>query len=139
MTLFSHNNEARVYNPLSAGRRHARRIAVYGLIASVSAALVFYAVHKDFAPSLAALLGGLVVVVGSWISAQIALGGQVLGAGSAFARLLAGIGTKWMVVLASLLFGVAKGLPVFPILIGVIVATLAPLVAEIFNLRNKVS
>lgn len=128
-----------MYNPLSAGRAHARRIAVYGLIATVCAALVFYAAKQETAPSMAAFLGGMGVVAGAWIAAQIALSGPVQGAGPAFARLLAGIVAKWATVLLALLSGIAKGLPVFPLLIGVIVATLAPLAAEIFTLRNKVS
>ena len=128
-----------MYNPLSASRRHARRIAVFGLISTVCAALVFYAAQQEPAPALAAVLGGTGVVAGSWIAAQVALGGAVQGAGSAFARLLTGIVAKWSIVLLALLFGIAKGLPVFPLLVGVIVATLAPLAAEIFKLRNKVS
>ena len=137
--LFQLYNEPCVYKPLSAGRRHARRIAFWGLIATVATALAFLAITRDLTPSLAAFLGGMGIVVGSWLAAQIALGGRIQGAGVAFARLLAGMGTKWSVVVLALLLGVAKGLPAFPLMVGVVIATLAPLVTEIFNIRNKVS
>lgn len=136
MTPIPPHNELRVYNPLSAGRRHARRMALMGLIATAGTALVFFVAQQNLAPSLAAVLGGMGVVVGTWIAALIALGGRVQGAGLAFSRLLLGTGTKWSVVIAAMLLGVANQLPVFPLLIGVIVATLAPLAAEILNLRN---
>ena len=125
-----------MYNPLSAGRRHADRNALVGIVAVLLTALAILAVQQQLPAAWAALVGGLGVVVGSWIGARISLGGTVQGAGTAFFRLLVGLGTKWLIVVAAMLVGIAQGWPVLPLMIAVIVAILAPLIAEIINLRN---
>ncbi|MEF2148005.1 hypothetical protein V3390_01215 [Luteimonas sp. FXH3W] len=127
-----------MYNPLSAGRRHARHAAGFGLVATVLTALVFFALQHRWEPALAALTGGLGVVAGSWLGARVALGGRAQAAGLAFMRLLVGLGVKWLLVVAAMVFSVARGWPPLPLLIAVIVAILAPLAAELINLRNKV-
>lgn len=128
-----------MYNPLSAGRRHAQRTAIFGLVATGLVALATFAATRDVAAAQAALSGGLGIVIGSWVGAWISLGrGQVQGAGTAFARLVMGLGIKWVLAFAAMLFSIAQGWPPLPLLIAVIVAILAPLTAELyFNLRNS--
>ncbi len=131
-----------MYKPLSAGRRYAYRSALFATLAVVLTALAFIAAQQSLDSGLAALTGGLAVIAGNLGSARVALGGsngsQVHGAGVAFSRLLLGIGLKWLVVVLALGLGIAAGLPIFPILIGVIVSTLAPLIIEILA-AGKVS
>ena len=56
---------------------------------------------------LAAALGGTAMVLGGVVVARIALGGGVIGAGTAMMRLLAGMVLKWAVVFGVLLVGLS--------------------------------
>ena len=79
--------------------------------------------------SAAAVIGGVVVVLGGWLSGQVALGGGVQSSTAALSRLLAGVMLKWVVVIAGLAAAAGLGLPVLPMLAGVIVALLTQMLA----------
>lgn len=110
------------------GRRLARRAIIWQVAATAVAALAFLAKGADWALALA--LGGVAVAVGGWLSSVIALGGGVNPSMAALARLMAGMGLKWVVVAGALLLGISlAGLPPLPMVVGVIVALAAQLVA----------
>lgn len=88
---------SRVLNSAAAGRRLALRAVAYQMVAVVLVALVFLV--QGWSASLAALLGGASVVLGGALAANVALGGGVVPARSAFLRLLLGTGLKWAVVI----------------------------------------
>lgn len=104
------------------------------MAAVVLVALVF--LIQGLSASLAALLGGASVVLGSALAANIALGGGVVTARSAFLRLVLGAGLKWAVVI--LIFAMASGvgrMAPLPLLAGLAVALIAhPLVLN-FSVR----
>jgi len=104
------------------------------MAAVVLVALVFLV--QGWSASLAALLGGASVVLGSALAANIALGGGVVPARSAFLRLLLATGLKWAVVI--LIFAMALGvgrMAPLPLLAGLAVALIAhPLVLN-FSVR----
>ncbi|MBX3727511.1 MAG: ATP synthase subunit I [Xanthomonadales bacterium] len=79
--------------------------------------------------ALAAVVGGLAVVAGAWLSGRIALGGGVQSSGGALGRLLAGMMLKWVVVIGALALGMASGLSPLPVLTGVIAALVAQMLA----------
>ena len=121
-------------NSAAAGRRLALRAVAWQLAAVMLVALVFLA--QGLSAGLAALLGGLSVVLGSALAANVALGGGVVSARSAFLRLVLGAGLKWTVVIT--IFAIALGvgrLPPLPMLAGLAVALIAyPLVLN-FSVR----
>lgn len=86
---------------------------------------------KGTAWMAAAVIGGVVVVLAGWLSGQVALGGGVQSSTAALSRLLAGVMLKWVVVIAGLVATVGMGLPVLPMLAGVIVALLTQMLAVI--------
>ena len=125
---------SRVLNSAAAGRRLALRAASYQMAAVVLVALVF--LIQGLSATLAALLGGASVVLGSALAANVALGGGVVTARSAFLRLLLGTGLKWAVVITvfALALGVGRMAPL-PLLAGLAVALVAhPLVLN-FSVR----
>ena len=110
------------------GRRLVRRAIVWQAIAIAVAALAFLVKGPDWA--LAVALGGGAVAVGGWLSRVVALGGGVSPGMVALARLVAGVGMKWAVIVGALLFGMSgAGLPPLPIVLGVIVALAAQMLA----------
>ncbi len=121
-------------NSAAAGRRPALRAAAYQLAAVVLVALAF--LLQGPSAALAALLGGMGVVAGSALAANVALGGGVVPARVAFFRLALGTALKWVVVVA--IFAAALGvgrLPPLPMLAGLAVALIAyPLVLN-FSVR----
>lgn len=104
------------------------------MAAVVLVALVF--LIQGLSASLAALLGGASVVLGSALAANVALGGGVVPARAAFMKLLLGTGLKWAVVI--LVFAMASGvgrMAPLPLLAGLAVALIAhPLVLN-FSVR----
>jgi ATP synthase protein I len=132
-TLSTHR-VSRVMNSAAAGRRLALRAMAYQTVAVVLVALVF--LIQGVSAAFAALLGGASVVVGSALAANIALGGGVVPARSAFMKLVLGTGIKWLVVMTvfALALGVGR-LPPLPLLAGLAVALVAyPLVLN-FSVR----
>lgn len=110
------------------GRRLARRALIWQAAAVAVAALAFLAKGAGWALALA--LGGAAVAVGGWLSSVIALGGGVNPSMAVLARLMAGMGLKWVVVVGALLLGISlAGLPPLPMLVGVIVALAAQMLA----------
>lgn len=90
----------------------------------VLVALVF--LIQGSSAMFAALLGGASVVLGGALAANIALGGGVVTARSAFLRLVLGTGLKWAVVI--LIFAMASGvgrMAPLPLLAGLAVALVA--------------
>lgn len=125
---------SRVLNSAAAGRRLALRAVAYQMVAVVLVALVFLV--QGWSASLAALLGGASVALGGALAANVALGGGVVPARSAFLRLLLGTGLKWAVVITifAMALGVGRMAPL-PLLAGLAVALIAhPLVLN-FSVR----
>ena len=94
------------------------------MAAVVLVALVF--LIQGSSAMFAALLGGASVVLGSALAANIALGGGVVAARTAFMKLLLGTGLKWAVVI--LIFAMALGvgrMAPLPLLAGLAVALIA--------------
>ena len=131
---FPSHRVSRVLNSAAAGRRLALRAVAYQMAAVVLVALVF--LIQGSSAMFAALLGGGSVVLGSALAANIALGGGVVPARSAFMRLLLATVLKWAV--AILVFALASGvgrMAPLPLLAGLAVALIAhPLVLN-FSVR----
>lgn len=116
-------------NSVAAGRRQARRAIVWQAAATLLVALP--CLWLGWRWTAAALVGGAAVALAGWVAARISLGGGVSGAGSAVARLFAGMLAKWLVLVVMLVAGVlAFGLPPLPMLL----AALAVLVAQMLAL-----
>ena len=121
-------------NSAAAGRRLALRAVAYQMAAVVLVALVF--LIQGLPAMFAALLGGASVVSGSALAANVALGGGVVTARSAFLRLVLGAGLKWAVVI--LVFAIASGvgrMAPLPLLAGLAVALIAQPLALNFCAR----
>ncbi len=116
-------------NSVAAGRRLAQRTLVWQAVVSVLVALAF--LPKGMPWGLAALAGGLALLLGGWLSTRIALGGGVAPAATALGRLLAGVLVKWLVVavVLTLALGVFRW-PALPVLAGVAAAVLANVLAH---------
>jgi F0F1-type ATP synthase assembly protein I len=124
----------RVLNSVAASRSAALRAAAYQLAAVALMALVLLA--SGWTASLAALLGGSSAVLGNALAANIALGGGVVTARSAFSRLMLGTGLKWLVVIT--IFAIASGvwrMAPLPLLAGLAVALIAYPLALNFCVR----
>lgn len=121
-------------NSVAAGRRAALRATAYQMVAVALVASIFLV--SGWPASLAVLLGGAGVVLGSALAANVALGGGVVTARSALLKLVLGTGLKWVVVITifALASGVGRMAPL-PLLAGLAVALVAhPLVLN-FSVR----
>lgn len=117
-----------VFTFAAEGRRLARRAIIWQAAAVAVAALAFLAKGADWAMAVA--VGGAAIAVGGWLSSVIALGGGVNPSMVALARLMAGVGLKWVVVVGALVLGITlAGLPPLPMVVGVVVALAAQLLA----------
>ena len=117
-----------MFTSVVEGRRLARRAIAWQAVAVAVTALAFLA--KGIGWSLAAVLGGAAIALGGWLSGALALGGGANPSAVALARLLAGVGLKWVVVAVALLLGIGvAGLSPLPMLVGVVVALAAQLLA----------
>ncbi|MEL1265387.1 hypothetical protein [Pseudoxanthomonas putridarboris] len=115
-------------NSVAAGRRLVLRAAVWQLMAVLLVAAVF--LLRGVPQALAAAVGGLAMVAGGLVAMRLALGGGVLGAGTAMLRLMAGVMVKWVVVFAVLLLGVGVWkLPPLPLMAGVLTGLVAQVLA----------
>ena len=111
-------------NSVVAGQRKALRDAAFQLLVVllVAGLFLFWGVPQ----ALAAALGGVAMVLGGLLVARIALGGGVVGAGTAMMRLLAGMVLKWAVVFGVLLVGLgAWKLPPLPLVAGLLTGLVA--------------
>lgn len=125
-----------MYDPVAMGRRSAlRAVAIEAIVAGL-VALAF--VMQGLQHVLAAAVGGGAMLLGNALAASLALGGGVQPARAAFARLLAGVMGKWVLVMGVLAvsFGVWR-LPPLPTLAGVAAGMLAYLVALNFGDRVR--
>ena len=117
-----------MHDPVAAGRQTALRAIGFQAVVAVLLAAAFLALGPRAA--LAAATGGAALVAGQLVVAMLALGGGIVPARVAFARLLLGIAGKWLVVVAVL--AVASGawrLPPLPMLAGLVAGLLAYLIA----------
>ena len=123
-------------NSVAASRSAALRAVAYQMAAVVLVALMF--LPMGLSASLAALLGGISMVLGNALAAMIALGGGVVTARSALSRLMLATGLKWLVVMT--IFAIASGvwrMAPLPLIAGLAVALIAhPLVLN-FCVRVK--
>lgn len=119
-----HSAGFRVLNSVATGQRNALRAAALQLLVVVLVAGLFLLWGVPHA--LAAALGGTAMVLGGVVVARIALGGGVIGAGTAMMRLLAGMVLKWAVVFGVLLVGFgAWKLPPLPLVAGLLTGLVA--------------
>ena len=108
-----HSAGFRVLNSVATGQRNALRAAALQLLVVVLVAGLF-------------LLWGVPHALGGVVVARIALGGGVIGAGTAMMRLLAGMVLKWAVVFGVLLVGLgAWKLPPLPLVAGLLTGLVA--------------
>ena len=117
-----------MHDPVAAGRQTALRAIGFQAVVAVLLAAAFLAQGPRAA--LAAATGGAALVAGHLVAALLALGGGIVPARVAFARLLLGIAGKWLVVVAVL--AVASGawrLPPLPMLAGLVAGLLAYYIA----------
>lgn len=120
-----------MYDPIAAGRRSALRATAVQAAVALVLALAFLVQGGGHA--IAAGIGGSALALGNWIAARVSLSG-IVPARVAFARLLVGVGLKWVVALG--IFAIASGvwrLPPLPMVAGLAAGSLAYLVA--LNLR----
>lgn len=111
--------ESRVYDPLKAGQRLARRTLAWQAGAAAILALLFLV--QGVAHATSALLGGVAVLLGGIVSARLMVGGGVQPAASVLVRWFIGALAKWIVVGAVLLSGlVVWRLPPLPLLLGLV-------------------
>lgn len=116
-----------MHDPIAAGRRSALRAAAFQAAAVVPVALAF--LLQGGPAALAALVGGLALAAGNAAAAWLSLRG-IERAQVAFARLLAGVLSKWCVVVVLLALALRVWrLPSLPLLCGLVVSLLAYLLA----------
>lgn len=117
-------------NSVAAGRRLARRAALFQAAAVLATALACLYLGPDAA--VAALLGGGAMLVGTAVSAWRSLGGGVASARVVMVRMFVGLVLKWLVVIVALVLGlVVWRLPALPLLTGLLVALAASFVAAV--------
>lgn len=125
-----------MHDPVAAGRQTALRAIGFQAVVAVLLAAAFLVEGPRAA--LAAATGGAALVAGHVVVAMLALGGGIVTARVAFARLLLGIAGKWLVVVAVL--AVASGawrLPPLPMLAGLVAGLLAYYAALNFGNRKQ--
>ncbi|GAB6194718.1 hypothetical protein [Lysobacter xanthus] len=121
-----------MHDPLSAGRRLASRAIAWQATAAALTAVLFLPLGARDA--LGAAVGGGAVVAAALVSMLVALGGGIGPAGIAIAKLLLGMAAKWATVAIVLVLGLALWrLPPLPLLVGVLVATVAAVPAQLLN------
>jgi F0F1-type ATP synthase assembly protein I len=113
-----------VHDPVAAGRRTAfRAVAVQAAVVGLVAAAYL---SSDARQALAALVGGAALVAGHLLVAALALGGGIVPARAAYARLLLGLLGKWLLVVVALAIALeAWRLPPLPMLAGLVAGLLA--------------
>ncbi len=111
--------ESRVYDPLKAGQRLARRTLAWQAAAALLLALAFLV--QGVSHALSALVGGLAIGLGGLVAARLMVGGGIQPAGAVLLRWFIGAAVKWVVVCAVLLLGlVVWRLPPLPLLLGMV-------------------
>lgn len=116
-------------NSLAAGRRLAAWLVLAQMGMSLAVGLLFLLMQGS-RPGMAAVCGGMTVVVGTCAMAACGFGGGVAAGGTMLARMLVGMLLKWFVVLGGVgLLMLHWHLPAPPVLVGMTVALLANLIA----------
>ena len=116
----------RVYDPLQAGRRLARRTAAWQ--AGTTALLALALLSQGASHAVAAAVGGAAILFGSALAARLMVGGGVMPANAVMARWFAGVVLKLALVFTVLLLGLgAWRLPPLALLAGIVVALLTQL------------
>jgi len=106
-----------VLNSVAAGWRLALRAVACQAAATLVAAGIY--AFRDPHASVAVLVGGGGMMLGSLVASWGAFGGGVVGAGHALGRLLLGTAGKWLVVAGGLYLAMAVWrLPALPVLVG---------------------
>lgn len=125
-----------MHDPVAAGRHTALRAIGFQAVVAVLLAAAFLVQGPRAA--LAAATGGAALVAGHVVVALLALGGGIVPARVAFARLLLGIAGKWLVVVAVLAIALgAWRLPPLPMLVGLVAGLLAYFIALNFGNRKN--
>lgn len=116
-----------MHDPIAVGRRSVLTAAAVSGMAVVALALGVLFIGT--AHACAALLGGGALVAGNALAARLSLSG-IVSARHAFARLLLGMGAKWVFVVAAFAIGLGMWrLPPLSMLAGLVVAMLVHIVA----------
>lgn len=113
-----------MHDPVAAGRRTAyHAIAVQAAVVGVVAAAFLFSGTRQ---ALSAAVGGMALVAGHLLVAALALGGGIVPARAAFARLLLGLLGKWLLVVVAVAIALeAWRLPPLPMLAGLVAGLLA--------------
>lgn len=113
-----------MHDPVAAGRRTAyRAIAVQAAVVGVVAAAFLFSGTRQ---AVSAAAGGMALVAGHLLVAALALGGGIVPARAAFARLLLGLLGKWLLVVVAVAIALeAWRLPPLPMLAGLVAGLLA--------------
>lgn len=113
-----------MHDPVAAGRRTAfRAIAVQAAVVGVVAAAFLFSGPWQ---ALSAAVGGMALVAGHLLVAALALGGGIVPARAAYARLLLGLLGKWLLVVVAVAIALeAWRLPPLPMLAGLVSGLLA--------------
>ncbi|HEX7370511.1 MAG TPA: ATP synthase subunit I [Rhodanobacteraceae bacterium] len=119
-------------NSLAAGRRLAMKVILVQTAVAVIAGLAFLV--QGVPSAIAALAGGLLMVVGTAILALRVFAPALAGSGAMLMRFVSGTLLKWVVVLVGLylIFAVWK-LPPVPAFIGVAATLMVNLAALKFE------
>ena len=122
-------------NSIAAGRRLAIRVVCAQLSATILVAAGF--ALAGWRAGLAALCGGAVVALATSVLALRMFAAGPASAGSVLARLIVGNLLKWGIVALGLYLTMVKsGLPGFPVICGVVVASLiAPFAAGLEDVK----
>jgi F0F1-type ATP synthase assembly protein I len=111
-------------NSVAAGRSLALRAVVCQLAVVLLLALAFLV--RGWQSAVAVAVGGVGVVLGNAVAAQIALGTGVVSARTAFVRLLLSMLLKWLAAVSVFVIALAVWrLPPLPMLAGIVAALLA--------------
>jgi F0F1-type ATP synthase assembly protein I len=127
-----------VHDPVAAGRRTALRAIAVQAVVVVLAAAAFLPLGA--AHALAALTGGMALVAGHLMVAVLALGGGIVPARAAYARLLLGLLGKWLLVVVAIAIALeAWRMPPLPVLAGLVAGLLAYHVATQVLSSNRLN
>ncbi len=115
-----------VRNPHAHGQRLARRLSGLQALAAILIAMPW--LLSGPRESLGALVGGLVVALGTWLLGRGMFGGTGVSAARAFTGLIVGSLARWLTIAAGLGFAIGwAGLPPLAVASGLIVALLIQL------------
>lgn len=119
-----------VRNPHAQGQQLAHRLSGLQALAAIVTALPW--LLRGPREALAALVGGLVVALGTWLLGRGMFGGAGVSAASAFTGLIVGSLARWMTIAIGVVLAIGwAGLPPSAVCSGLIVA----LMVQLFGMR----